>query len=213
MEKPVSLLELRRSSRRTAIASLLSGLIVLGSLAFSGYRLHSLRQEMQVLEGQLKDKKSQIDQLDAQIRQKEAQLRAINTAFFLAGSSDSQSAQQTNQALHDTLDANPSLATLLPRVYFHVRTKEQSARAKPLADALIAAGFSVPGMIIVGNKAPHETQLRYFERTDQAEKDRAHIHEVLSKLNINADEVYIAPSADLGPMRPRHFELWFGPSF
>src|SRR4029077_4905972 len=94
-----SLLELQRSSRRTAMATLLSAFIVLGSLTFSGYRLHSLRQEVQVLDGELKDRKTQIDKLDEQIIQKEAQLRAINSAFFLAGSSGSQSAQQTNHAL------------------------------------------------------------------------------------------------------------------
>jgi len=213
MGNPVSLLELQRSSRRTAVASLLSALIIISSLGFSSYRLYSLGLKMQDLDEQLKVRKGQIDKLDDQIRQKEAQLHAINAAFFLAGSSGSQSAQQTTQALHTLLDNNPSLATLVPRVYFHIRTEDQRQKAKPLADALIAAGFSVPGIENVGKKAPSETQLRYFEQTDQVEKDRTHIREVLSGLNVKAKEVYISPTQGSIGMRPRHFEIWFGPEF
>ena len=213
MGNPVSLLELQRSSRKTAVATLLSALIVIGSLAFSAYRLYSFRLELRDLDEQLKDKKSQYEKLDDQIHRKEAQLHAINAAFFLAGSSGSRSAQQTTQALHTLLDNDPSLARLVPRVYFHIRTEDQRQKAKPLADALIAAGFSVPGMIIVGTHAPDETQLRYFEQTNQVEKDRSHIREVLSVVNVKAKEVYISPTQDLGTIRPRHFELWFGPDF
>jgi hypothetical protein len=206
MGNPVSLSELQRSSLKTGVATLLSALIVLGSLAFSAYRLHGLDE-------QLKVKKSQYDELDGQIHQKEAQLQAINKVLFLAGSSGSQSAQETTQALHTLLDNNPSLAMIVPRVYFHISTEDQRQKAKPLADALIAAGFSVPGIENVGSKAPNETQFRYFERTDQVEKDRSHIRDVLSGLNVRAKEVYISPAQISTRMRPRHFELWFGPDF
>lgn len=56
--------KLARASRRTALLTLLSFFLVLGSLGYSGYRLHSLQLEVENLERELSIREQQLRQLD-----------------------------------------------------------------------------------------------------------------------------------------------------
>jgi hypothetical protein len=205
--------ELGRSSRRAAVASLLGVLIVLASLAYSGWKLHALQGKVETADQELKSKQQQIQDLDADIKVKQMQAQALQRTLLRAGSASPESGAQVQQALSAEIESRPETAKFLPRVWLHIREESQRAKAKPVAEALVAAGFSVPGIEFVGKKAPDKNQVRYFEKTDQATSDCKAITDTVAKLNLTFERQYIAPSADLVPIQPRHYEIWFGKDF
>jgi hypothetical protein len=205
--------ELGRSSRRAGVASLLGVLIVLASLGYSAWKLQALQGKVDAADQELKSKQQQIVGLDADIKVKQMQAQALQRTLLRAGSASPESGAQVQQALSAEIDSQPETAKFLPRVWLHIREESQRAKAKPVADALVAAGFSVPGIELVGKKAPDENQVRYFEKSDQATSDCKAIEDAVGKLNLAFEKRYIAPSPNLAPIHPRHYEIWFGPEF
>lgn len=212
--------QLQRSSHRAAAGSFVAATIVIASLVYSAANLHSLQEKREALEKAnretdqlLQEKQELVKRLDLQIAEKQSQNQVLQTTLLQVGSSSTESAKQTNLAIRNAIEAHPETAQLLPRVYLHIRKETQRAKSKTVAVALVAGGFSVPGIEFVGNKAPRENQLRYFEKNEQGTKDGIAILQVLEKMNVRVNPVYIPPNPTLGPMRPRHYEIWFGPEF
>jgi septal ring factor EnvC (AmiA/AmiB activator) len=205
--------ELGRSSRRAAVASLLGVVIVLASLAYSGWMLHGLQEKVEKADEQLKSKQQQIQDLDADIKVKQMQAQVLQRTLLRAGSASPESGAQVQQALSAEIESQPETAKFLPRVWLHIREESQRGKASRVADALVAAGFSVPGIELVGKKAPDENQVRYFEKTDQATNDCKAITDAVGDLKLTFEKRYIAPSPNLAPIHPRHYEIWFGLDF
>lgn len=191
--------EVRRSARTATLLTLVSGLVVLGSLVYGAFQIRSL-------DTALADRHKQIDGLDRDIAAKKTALQGLETRVSdLNAVVAAIPPEQVKQAL-----SNPSVDTssLPARVYIHIAREDQRQAAEKAAASLRTAGFIVPGIEYVGNKAPNPSQVRYFQRADESGSDLPRIVQTLHAAGVQANGQYVSlPSSTA---RPRHFELWFG---
>jgi hypothetical protein len=90
----------------------------------------------------------------------------------------------------------------------HISDESQRDTANLAAAKLRSAGFIVPGIEYVGQKAPNATQVRYFQRDDEQGKDLSAILKTLNAGGIKAQPQFILLPSSAAVAR--HFELWFG---
>jgi hypothetical protein len=100
-------------------------------------------------------------------------------------------------------------ARLSPRVYMHVQNDDDRPAVRKLSDLLEKQGVVVPGIQQVGSKAPKDTQLRYFRKTEKDEAQR--IASILGSAAVRVTVNYISGYEDSNAIRPMHFEIWFSP--
>jgi len=202
--------QLGKSSRRAAVVSSLGVALVLVALIYSAVHLRSLKSEIDAANAELQARKDEVGKLDEQIRKKQLQVNVLNQVVATVASGNSEA---TKQAYQSALQSNQGAAEVLPRVYFQLRTKEQLPRAKAVAEALIAKGFSVPEFEIMYPHGTVRTFLRHFQNGPIVDEDRARIMEVLKELNVKVEEQDFSDSKDPSTKQPRNYELWFGPEF
>ena len=95
-----------------------------------------------------------------------------------------------------------------PRIYDHIADNKDLRGALALQGELKNKGFVFPGKPAV-RRGPGITQVRYFR---EAERDEAEqIAEVLRAYG-RSELLYISGYEDSPKIRPRHFEIWYGPS-
>src|SRR5205823_3983339 len=97
------------------------------------------------------------------------------------------------------------------RVYVHIR--EETQRPQAIDDAKriqtkLGADYILPGIQRV-EKGPSATELRYFRPSE--EKEAHAIAQALKDSGIDAKVQYITGYEQSTGIRPRHFELWYGP--
>jgi hypothetical protein len=106
--------------------------------------------------------------------------------------------------------AQTTLAALPVRVYIHIRSEDQRKPAQKVAAALQAKGFLVPGIELV-NVGPKESELRYFQGSNKDDTDS--LIADLQTLRLDVSPVDLSERYKNSPgIRPRHYELWFGPT-
>ena len=202
--------QLRKSSQRAAVVSFLGVVLVFVALIYSAVHLRSLRSEIDGANAELTARKGELGKLDEEIRKKQLQVNVLNQVVATVASGNSAA---TKQAYQSALQSNQGAADVLPRVYFQLRTKAQLPRAKAVADALIANGFSVPDFEIMYPHGTVRTFLRHFQNGPIVDEDRARIMNVLGELNVKVEEQDFSGSKDPSTKQPRNYELWFGPEF
>jgi hypothetical protein len=202
--------QLRKSSRRAAVASFLGVGLVFVALIYSAVHLRSLKSQIDSANAELKTRKDELGKLDEQIRDKSLQVTVLNQVVASVAQGNSAA---TSQAYQSALQSNQGAAEVLPRVYFQLRTQAQIPRAKAVADALIAKGFSVPEFEVMYPHGTVRTFLRHFQNGPIVDEDRARIMGVLKDLNVKVEEQDFSDSQDPSTKQPRHYELWFGPDF
>jgi hypothetical protein len=207
---PSAIEQLRKSSQRAAVVSFLGVGLVFVALIYSAVHLRSLKSEIDAANAELKTRKDELGQLDEQIRNKQLQVKVLNEVVASVASGNSAA---TKQAYQSALQSNQGAAEVLPRVYFQLRTQAQMPRAKAVADALIAKGFSVPEFEIMYPHGTVRTFLRHFQNGPIIDEDCARILEVLKDLNVKVEEQDFSNSRDPSTKQPRNYELWFGPDF
>lgn len=117
--------------------------------------------------------------------------------------------EYTKKAIEQLIQAAPSVAQNLTRIYLHIGDESQRPRARRIAGQLKQAGYLVPGIENVGERAMRSpTQVSYYARTD-AEKDEARkIIGLLQGWGIKAQNRPITVAS-----RPWQYEIWFGSDF
>jgi hypothetical protein len=175
---------IRRSSRRAALVTLVSGLVLVTSLVFSWSQIRSLDQKLEI-------KRSEIGELDKVITQKQSKIKELNNELRLISKT---TAPETTK-------------TLPARVYIHIADEKQRKMAEAAAAQLRATGYIVPGIEYVGHVGPTPTQVRYFRRNDEQGTALKGILTALQERGIEASPQYISGYSTIGL---GHFELWFG---
>ena len=189
-----------QSSRPAAVLTLISGLIVLGSLAFSMFQIHTLDTELEAKRGESAKLDAAIQSKQAEIARLEANRDQLNDFIRLIPKTQMQS----------TITGHVAAAQKLPaRVYVHIAEEGQRKAADAAAARMRAAGFLVPEIENVGRKAPKPTQLRYFQRGDEQEAELDRIEKALREGGVKVRRQYVPPASGTRA-RPRHFEVWFG---
>lgn len=196
----INLERMGQSSRRAAVLTLVSGLIVLGSLGFSMFQIQTLDRELEAKRDESAKLDAAIQNKQAEIARLEANRDQLNDFIRLIPKSQMQS----------TITGHVAAAQKLPaRVYLHIADEGQRKAADAAAARLRAAGFLVPEIENVGRKAPKPTQLRFFQRGDEQDAELYQIEKALREGGVEAQRQYVPPTSG-ARARPRHFEIWFG---
>jgi len=220
---------IQKIAQRVALLSLVVFILL---IAFSGYKLYSINRQIDDKSKELEDKINWIKQKDEELAAKQAQLKeltdkyaTLNRLYSQTVAASPESAKQaavqeieanpkTAQATIAVIEANPVTARILPpRVYIQIKDDSQRARAKEVVEKLRAGGFIAPGIEGVGEKAPPKTELRYFNQGDAAINDVRNIVEILKGENISVKETFVSGQENSNKIRARHYELWFGADF
>ena len=196
--------DVRKSARTAALTTLISGIVVLASLFYSAFQIHSLDAKLTEGTVRLNQLKAEIEPRQQRVKDLELQERALNAK--LQGLNDV-IAQIPSDQFRKAADSTQPTAKLPVRVYVHIASEKQRAAAENAASKLRDAGYVVPGIEYVGAKAPKPTQVRFFHRTDEQEPDLPRIIRTLHDAGIEAHGQYTALP---GTVRPHQFELWFG---
>ena len=99
---------------------------------------------------------------------------------------------------------------LRPRVYVHVRDREQENNARERLGTLsTGTRFVVPGIEVLA-QGPNRTEVRYFRRSE--ESGAAEIVAHLERAGItNVRSTFVAGYEESTRIRPGHYEVWFAP--
>lgn len=181
------------------------------TIALAAYipKLMERRQSLESDIAKLKQERSDLQQHTTDLTsQRDAARSAYNS--LANATSESMPPEQAQSAIERSLSSAPEAAKILPRIYIHIRSASQRARAKGIAEALRQQGFIVPGAQILVNEGPDETQVRYFHAEDQEEKEAAKIVQTLAGAGVPKAEVKLV--SGYPNIRPRQYEIWFTPA-
>ncbi|HEV2382172.1 MAG TPA: hypothetical protein VG206_20575 [Terriglobia bacterium] len=201
---------LRRRAPRVAWASVAGAAAVMIAMIFVSYRLHG---QIEGKKAQLKDLETRYSELDTNYRELETSFNQLRYLFSLLPPEPPKGALPPKEALPATGALPANAASKLPsRVYLDIANESQRSKAEITAARLRSAGYIVPrigGILCVGSLAPKNTQLRYFQRSDEQGTDLPGIIKTLQQSNVDAYPQYVPPKGSA--VRPGQFELWFGP--
>lgn len=202
------------SSEKTSLPFLVKLQVVLAvvatvvTIALAAY-IPTLVQKKSQLDSELDQLRTQKTQLQNQIADLEKQKAdaeklgsAVASAFFAANP------KQAQKTIDDSVSSNPE-AGVHPRIFIHIRDNSQRPAVRPVAEALRQQGFVVPGIQILVDSGPNQTQVRYFHPTGEAEAQK-----ILDQLTASGVK-NVAPKPNLIPgqleIRQRQYEIWFAP--
>ncbi len=179
------------------------------TIALAAY-IPTLVQRKSQLDNQIEQSRTQKKQLEDQIGVLEKQkaeserlANAVSSALYAANP------KQAQKTIDDSLNSAPE-ASGHPRIFVHIRGASQRPAARLVADNFRQKGFVVPGIQILVESGPDETQVRYFHAADEAEAQK-----ILEQLtasgvkNVAAKPNFIAGHDEI---RQRQYEIWFAPT-
>ncbi|MFC1825558.1 hypothetical protein ACFL9T_22840 [Thermodesulfobacteriota bacterium] len=117
-------------------------------------------------------------------------------------------AAKTDKALVSSVESG--LASIPPRVYFHVRNASQKSRVNKYIETLIKNGFVVPKVRTV-DFGPSNSEIRYFRKEEKEEAKKAMEILINEGLNISLRDLS-QKYQESTSIRPRHYELWLKPN-
>ncbi len=162
-----------------------------------------LDTEIQQLTAQKIQLQNQTAELEKQKAEAEKLGSAVASAFYASNP------KQAQKTLEESLNSNPE-AVVRPRIFIHIRSASQRAAARPVANTFRQNGYIVPGIQILVETGPDETQVRYFHPADESEAQK-----VLDQLAASGVK-NMAPKPNLIPghndLRQRQYEIWFAPN-
>ncbi len=166
-------------------------------------RKSQLDSEIAQSRTQKKELEDQIASLEKQKAESEKLANAVSSALYAANP------KQLQKTIDESLNSNPE-SGVRPRIFVHIRSASQRPAAKQVADTLRQKGYIVPGIQILVETGPDETQVRYFHAADESgaqtivgELTAAGVKNVAVKPN------FIAGHDDI---RQRQYEIWFAPN-
>jgi len=200
--------KLAKTSRRSAIVSLLAFLLIIFALVYSSINLMSLQKKISKGEAKLDSLNLEFVKRQKQISEMETMIAAYKDFTYHVGL---ENPNLTRKALQKTVEADQRIARLLPRIILHIRSESQQDAAKRIAEILQNKGYIVVPDFEKVNVGPSKTQVRFFRINNQEEKSEAsEIAQVLEGFGIKNVE-----SAPIGgyetSVPPKQYEIWFSP--
>jgi hypothetical protein len=102
------------------------------------------------------------------------------------GNEVTENISQISQALSTAISASGDTS---PLVYIHIRSQAQTAEANQIAAKLKSEGYSVPKAEILVDKGPKNTQVRYFQKSEEEENEAGKIADILKQFSLNNIQV------------------------
>jgi len=188
---------------------LLAVLATVITVALAAYMPNLLSRRAQ-LESDIQKLQQQKSSLEQQTQSLQAQRDATTSAYHALANTAAAALppEKAQQAIEDSLSNNPEAAKILPRVFIHIRSASQRAKAAQIATTLRGQGYIVPGVQILVDQGPTATQVRYFHDADKDEA--AKIAAALSANGVsNPQTEYVTNYPNI---RSRQYEIWFNPA-
>ena len=208
------LARLAASSRRSAIVSALSFALIIGSLAYSSYKLYRAHNEVAALEARKAALTAETEKIEIKLAAERRKAALLTKVVNVTGSQNNEQAKVVKEAIERAIEATPGSAQITPRVYVHIKDEAQRPKAKQIAAKLQSLDYIVPGIEYVGTKAPGVTQLRYFRNEPEELADVKSISDALKGFGLQVETVSSTGGHDRSTsVRRRHYELWFGANF
>jgi hypothetical protein len=162
-----------------------------------------LDSEIAQLNAQRTQLQNQIADLEKQKAEADKLGSAVASAFYAANP------KQAQKTLEESLNSSPE-AGVRPRIFVHIRSNSQRAGGRMVADDFRQHGYVVPGIQILVESGPDETQVRYFHAVDESEAQK-----ILEQLTTSGVK-NVAAKPNLIPghedIRKRQYEIWFAPN-
>jgi hypothetical protein len=202
--------DLAHKSRVVAFWSGLGAFLVLSALAFSSFRLASIRKQTEEAEATLKAKQSELNDAAARLNGVKEQLaKAERTAhvYGLTLSAISDSPAKTAAAFKDAIGQVPDATGITIQVAY----KNQIPKAIEIAAQLRKLGYEVPpdqAIEVRGMHISESNQLRYFFQSDEALAKQ--IVSQVKMLGVDLEPFSLVDAKDLGEVHPKNFELRLG---
>ncbi len=199
---------LAKTSKRSAIVSLLAFLLIIFALVYSSINLISLQKKISKGEAKLDSLNLEFDKRQKQIAQMDTMIAAYKNFTYHVGSENPNLARK---ALQKTVETDQRIAKLLPRIILHIRSESQQDSARRIAEILQNKGYVVVPDFEKVNIGPSVTQVRFFRQDNQEEKrEAAEIARILEESGIkNVESVPIGGYETSVPLR--QYEIWFSP--
>jgi len=191
-------------------------LVFLGLIALSWFQLRRINNEIAAADADLNQKRLEIDKLriDAdKLRAENGGLQKVNGALTdvtrsIGGESPEQ-AEKIKQVVEESIGSSATDLTQIPaRIYMHIGNAEQRRFAAAIANRLQAQGYIVPGIENVHEKAPLESDIRYYASDAATMKDVQDIQANCLRWGLKLTVPRNPVSSH--SVRPRHYEIWFG---
>jgi len=129
---------------------------------------------------------------------------------LICKSSDGEVLEWANRSgnFRNAVKETPVAAANIPRrLFIQIRSEAYKVAATAWQGLLEAWGVTVPGIEIVGDRSPRQSELRYFRKAEQAQAQE--ILDRLHRAGANVNLVYIRGYENSKNVRPLQFELWF----
>lgn len=223
---PPHIEQLGRRSRQAAIISLVGVLLVLATIGYSIWQIGRLEERKATLTLQKETLQRTNDQLDKDIQAKRETLDRISRQI---ASGDVKAAEKTlvQQAAapptpviaRPAQGARPGAAAVVvasappiaeKRVYFQIRSRDQTRQYQACGRVLRDAGYKVPLPEYVPDRGPPRIEVRYFREEEAAEAKA--VAGLLGKCVRGAVQLNLIGGYRDSPLvKPMQFEVWFAP--
>jgi hypothetical protein len=202
---------LAKQSQLAGIISLVAGLFVVASLWWSYthlrstmLRLQNVQHEIQATNAELASKEASVKELDSRLTSQRKEINAY--AILLNGVSP--------ETLNSTIKNNPQAAAQVPRISLFMSSEGQLEASKRVALKLRAKDIVIPAIELERTEKTNDrTQLRYFSRDEQTERDLQSIEASLDQSGVQVLTTFASEVSKPGQSKRRYFELWLGSDF
>ena len=212
----LNLRRLERIQRFLQYASFLVLLVFVALIVLSYFQLRRVKREIAEQQALIQKQKDEIKNNEAtlanQKKLSEAQSAVISVLqrpTLAATEANPAEGARTREAVEDSLPKVNDVRQLPARIYMQIAREDQRRRAAAIARRLQAAGFIVPGIENVREKAPTNSQLRYCDGVNYLQEDLDDITNALARISVSVTRQRLSRC---GNVRPRHYEIWLGES-
>ena len=213
----LNLRSLERIQRFLQYAAVLVLLVFVALIVVSYFKLRGIKAEIAEQQALLIKKKDEITDLEKVLENRKKVIEAqggvisvLQRPSLAASEADPKVGARTREAVEDSLPQVNDVKQLPARIYMQIAREDQRRRAAQIARALQSAGYIVPGIENVREKAPDNSQLRYCGDGKNLPEDLDGIMKALESIPVSVSR---QPFARCGNIRPRHYEIWLGENY
>lgn len=217
---PPHIEHLGRRSRQAAVISLIGFLLVIAAIGFSIWQIGKLEARKDALAAQTAELETTVAKLDKDIQAKRETLDRISRQV---ASGDVKAVERTlvQQAAAPAVvaaapgkpageTAAPTAPRLEKRVYFQIRSRDQTRQYQACGRVLRDAGYRVPLPEYVPDRGPPKIEVRYFREEETAEAKTVVM--LLGKCVRGPVQLNLIGGYRDSPLvKPMQFEVWFAP--
>lgn len=223
---PPQIEHLGRRSKQAAIISLVGFLLVLAAIGFSIWQIGQLQARKDALATESAALEARVATLDKDIQAKRETLDRISRQVAAGDvkAVEKTLVQQAAQPASVPVTRAPAgaaagddalIAAAPPaaerRVYFQIRSRDQTRQYQACGAILRKAGYRVPLAEYVPDRGPPKAEVRYF-REEEASEAKAVAGLLRGCLRSDVQLNLIGGYRDSPLVKPMQFEVWFAPA-